>query len=101
MAKEFSHAFYKSAQWKKVRKAYAESVNGLCERCGELGDEVHHKTALTPENINDPSIAYGWDNLELLCFSCHQKETWGRGDAIADGFCFDDSGDIAPILKEL
>lgn len=26
---------------------------------------VHHKTHLTPENINDPEIALGEDNLEL------------------------------------
>ena len=54
-------------------------ARGLCERCLakgiiKQGDHVHHKIELTPENMNDPSVAYNFDNLELLCFDCHQKE---------------------------
>jgi 5-methylcytosine-specific restriction endonuclease McrA len=44
---------------------------GLCVRCGRPGEIVHHKIHLTPQNINDPSIALGEDNLELLCRDCH------------------------------
>ncbi len=81
MAKPFSKAFYESRQWRKVSKAYALSQHYVCERChnrsllGKSDAEarfiVHHKIPLTPENINDPAIAYGWDNLELLCQACH------------------------------
>ena len=51
----------------------------LCERClarGLIrqGDEVHHKIRLTPENINDPNISLNWENLEMLCKDCHEKE---------------------------
>lgn len=35
---------------------------------------MHHKKHLTPKNINDPEITLNWDNLELLCLDCHQKE---------------------------
>lgn len=35
---------------------------------------VHHKIHLTPENIYDRNIALSWDNLELLCRDCHDKE---------------------------
>ena len=34
---------------------------------------VHHKVSLTPQNINNFDIAYGWDNLMLLCLECHNK----------------------------
>lgn len=37
-------------------------------------DEVHHKIRLTKENINEPSIALNFDNLEALCEQCHDKE---------------------------
>ena len=68
--------FYESRRWRSVRAAYAASVDGLCERCRKHGrfvpgDIVHHKVHLTPNNVNDPNLAYGWDNLELLCIECH------------------------------
>ena len=79
MAKDFSKAFYNSRRWRKNAKAFAESKCWICSRChnrsmtgsGTPRMIVHHKTPLTPENIHDDSIAYGWDNLELLCIDCH------------------------------
>jgi len=75
----FARQFYMSRAWVKCRKAYAASKGGLCERCWAKGlivpgEEVHHKIRLTPENINDPSIALNHDNLELLCKNCHLEE---------------------------
>ena len=71
MAKEFAKRFYASKDWKQTRDAYFTNANGLCEACGEAGEEVHHIKALTPENIKDPEIAFGFDNLMLLCKACH------------------------------
>lgn len=76
---EFAQQFYHTQAWRKCRDAYAKSVGGLCERCRAkglivAGREVHHKTHLTPDNINDESITLNWANLELLCHSCHEKE---------------------------
>ena len=77
-------AFYTSWVWRKCRKAFAESKGNLCERCLSRGViepgskdrplEVHHKTPLTAENLNDPDVALGWANLELLCKRCHDEE---------------------------
>ena len=36
--------------------------------------EVHHKIPITPENVNNPQITLNWDNLELLCKTCHDQE---------------------------
>ena len=77
--KQFAESFYKSKAWQRTRDAYASSVGGLCECCRShglinAGEIVHHKVHLTPENINDPSIALNWDNLELLCKTCHDEE---------------------------
>ena len=71
--------FYFSKRWKKCRNAYAASQNGLCERClakGLIvpGDEVHHKQRLTLATLDDPTVALNWDNLILLCKSCHMLE---------------------------
>lgn len=74
MAKEFSKKFYRSKEWIKCRESYIKSVYGLCERCGKPGYILHHKKELTPKNINNPSITLGWDNLEYVCFECHNEE---------------------------
>jgi len=50
------------------------TVDSLCERCGAIGIEVHHKVRLSIDNVNDTSISLNQDNLELLCRDCHNKE---------------------------
>ena len=77
-------AFYVSWAWRKCRKAFAKSKGNLCERCLARGIieagskehplEAHHKIPLTAENINDPNITLNWNNMELLCKPCHDKE---------------------------
>lgn len=74
MAKDFARSFYNSGQWVKTRKAFFEYRYGLCERCQQPGEIVHHKKPLTPRNINNPMITLSFDNLELLCRECHEKE---------------------------
>ena len=61
-----------------------ESKSNLCEKCLARGViqpgskeqplEVHHKIPLTPENIRNPEITLGWNNLQLLCKQCHDEE---------------------------
>ena len=103
MARDFSIKFYNSKAWKKCREAYKQSVNGLCERWLKegkyvLGDEVHHKIPLTPENINDPYIALSFENLELLCSSCHSIEHNRKyKEIVREGLKFDENGDLIEI----
>ena len=79
MARKFSQKLYNSRRWKECREAYAKSVGYLCEECLSKGlytpgEIVHHKIPLTPDNIDDPSIALSFDNLELLCRECHAEK---------------------------
>ena len=66
--------FYNSSQWDKVRRAYKLYRYGLCERCGRPGEIVHHKCYISMENIFNPDVTLNFDNLELLCLDCHNKE---------------------------
>lgn len=75
--------FYSSTAWKRCREGYKKKVGGLCERCLKHGriepaEVIHHRIHLTPENIHDPRIALSWDNLEALCWSCHETEHKGK-----------------------
>ena len=81
--KDYAKSFYKSAAWKHTQAAYKASVGGLCERCYAKGlivpgVIVHHKTYITPEQINNPEITLAWSNLELVCRDCHAAEHSGR-----------------------
>lgn len=92
--------FYNTTAWKKCREAYRESVGGLCERCAKQGlvvpgEQVHHKVRLTPSNVNDPSVALNWDNLELLCQPCHYDEH--RRKRENQRYVVDDDGNV--IIK--
>lgn len=77
--KTIQEEFYRRKQWQECRNAYMHKVNGICERCYAKGhlrpaDIVHHKIHLTPENYRDPSISLNFENLEALCFECHNRE---------------------------
>ena len=71
----------------------------VCERCGRSKPSaeliVHHKIPLTPDNINDTSVTLNWDNLMLVCRSCHAA--LHSNESTAQGLFFDEKGNI---LKE-
>jgi len=93
MAQDYAVSFYKSVEWEKCRSAFMKSKNYICERCGRLAKICHHKTYITPQNINDPDITLSWDNLESLCQDCHTREHLS-GEVCAEGLAFDSYGDL-------
>ena len=105
MAKEWTDGFYLSKAWRKTRDAYYQKRRGICERCQKEFDAglrafediqpgiiVHHVRHLTPENINDPSVALSFDNLELLCDEHHNREHKAK----PKRYSFDKEGRIIP-----
>jgi 5-methylcytosine-specific restriction endonuclease McrA len=99
MAREYAKKFYKSKAWRQCRQAYFDMKHGLCERCDETGKIVHHKKYITPENINDANITLSFDNLELLCQDCHNKEHFERYSATVWGTMFDSTGNLIQKSK--
>lgn len=104
MARDYSRPFYNSKKWKDTRDAYFNSQYGICELCGKPGEEVHHKIFLNPQNINDPYITLGWDNLQLLCRSCHNdihekayemyRQKANKTKATMNGLQFNENGEL-------
>ncbi len=101
MAQPWADRFYKTKRWQKCRNAYFNSQHGICEVCGEPGEIVHHIEPLTEDNINDPEIALGWDNLQLCCWSCHEKTKTKDGIPIREDISFDDDGNVIPTGKRI
>lgn len=76
--RRIDNGFYQSKAWERCRDAYYKKAGGLCERCLSVGIVkagviVHHKKELTMENYTDPSIAFSFDNLMLVCRPCHEQ----------------------------
>lgn len=89
--------FYRQARWINLRKILLqERLNEegmlICDHCGKpilhnYDAILHHKTELTPQNINDPNIAYNPENLAFVHAKCHNEihnrfggriQTWQR-----------------------
>ena len=73
-------AFYTSKLWKRLRlqlmQERAKDGVVICEHCGKpivrrYDCIAHHRTELTDENVEDYSVSLNPENVELLCFSCH------------------------------
>lgn len=113
MAREFSKHIYASATWKHRiadrsnpssywhyprRLADGRIVpDGMCERCFEQGylvpaEIIHHKVWLTPENVGDPAVTYGYDNLQRVCRDCHARIH--AGDSMPRRYSFDEDGNL-------
>jgi 5-methylcytosine-specific restriction endonuclease McrA len=64
--------FYNSLDWRTLSAKYMQDKQYRCEKCKAMASQVHHKKAIqTPEGWE---LRLDYDNLELLCTSCHNKE---------------------------
>ena len=111
MAQDWARAFYHSPAWRKTRESYMRCVidtpsgpcpPGMCERCFERGEltvstVVHHKTHLTPQNIDDPHVTLNYDNFQRLCQDCHAAVHSGTTEPRVT---FDEDGRLIPIKRE-
>lgn len=91
MARPFAESFYKSKAWVRCRAAFLTSKHWACEKCGGPATVAHHKTHLSPRNINDPGVTLSWNNLEAVCADCHAALHRRE-----DGLLFDANGDPIP-----
>lgn len=53
---------------------------------------VHHKNYINVNNINDYNVTIDFNNLELLCIDCHNKEHFKT---------FDNDGNIIAQNKNI
>jgi len=92
--------FYNSQKWRRVSKAFLKSRLYVCERCGGVGEIAHHKIRLDRFNVRNPEIALNMDNLECLCWACHNSEHGAAGSATAAGVSFDSAGNViySPLI---
>ena len=61
--------FYNSKEWRVLSMTYSQDKSFRCEQCGQVASEVHHVKAIQTDDGWNRRLDY--DNLELLCKSCH------------------------------
>jgi shikimate kinase len=76
-------AFYNSDKWQRFTKLLRmermqPDGSIICTDCGKRIVKAydciaHHVIELDDNNVDDVSIALNPDNIELLCFNCHNK----------------------------
>ena len=96
--REFARHIYASPQWRRVREYVLKRDDYLCQRCGRPGNIVHHKVYLTPQNVNNPEIALGADNLEAVCEKCHAQEHEAHG-VVGEGLAFNADGTLMEMER--
>ena len=107
--KDFAKRFYMSKAWQRCRASYIAKRmaidGGVCQVCGrEQGYIVHHITALTESNINNPNISLNHNNLRYECKACHDEEEghYLDGKGIRRLVCvFDENGQPATDLRRI
>lgn len=76
--------FYARKDWMNLRQMLIIQRLGICARCGKsFADDTskligHHIIELDDDLLHDPTIALNQDNVELLCWKCHNL-THGHG----------------------
>lgn len=75
--------FYKSKQWEAFRQVIISDrtdPDGFlhCAMCGKpivnkYDLIIHHKKELSEANVNDAMVALNPDNVECVCFRCHNR----------------------------
>jgi 5-methylcytosine-specific restriction endonuclease McrA len=87
------YPFYDTSKWRKLRQFVIDRAGGICEICHvEKGTIADHIKEVNDDNVNDPDIVWNPDNLQALCQGCHNKKTHGSGEAVMEGYRFDDMG---------
>lgn len=84
--------FYKSDRWHEARRLVILRDKGMCQMCGNVGTQVHHKIHLNIRNVDDPAIATNPDNLVLLCDHCHNEVHHRVGRNVC--YKFDSEGNV-------
>ena len=87
---------------RRVYQVPPDIDGGLCEECRDKpGYIVHHKRALTPDNITDPDVSLSYSNLEFVCKDCHdQFDGHGVAKSLTQKIFFDAAGDpIPPVAR--
>jgi thymidine kinase len=96
MARDFAKQFYRSKAWRQARALALRRDMFTCRDCGGRANEVHHIVELQPDNIDNPAIALGLDNLMSLCTACHSARTAGACD-LGEGYAFDADGQVVRV----
>ena len=75
-SRPFGHEFYASNEWRKLRVMYRRA-HPLCEECLKQGRTTPAALVDHIVEIEDGGARLDPENLQSLCFACHNRKTEG------------------------
>ena len=81
---ELSRTFYRTQQWRDIRKIKLQ-ISPLCEECKKNGKAVVGKIVDHIIPIKMGGAPFDLDNLQTLCWSCHSRKSIIEGSRFGDG----------------
>lgn len=81
--KQFQQRFYRSKEWKRVRRQAILRSHGISVVSGKQITPpdvilVDHIKPITPENYKDPNITLNVDNLQVMTLKEHNALTFEK-----------------------
>ena len=71
--------WYSNRRWREIRRKFLIG-HPFCAKCNRPAQVVDH---ITPRS--EGGEEYEWDNLQALCYSCHNRKTRMEANARRDG----------------
>ena len=68
-----------------TRQAVIDRAGRKCERCGQPGEQIHHRKPRGMGGTSDPAIN-AFPNLVLVCVTCHDEIERNRQMAYESGW---------------
>ena len=68
-----------------TRQAVIDRAGSKCERCGQPGEQIHHRKPRGMGGTSDPAIN-AFPNLVFVCADCHREIESHRSDAYESGW---------------
>ena len=71
--------FYASKEWRQLRDILIVERKMTCQKCGKHFIDTsqligHHIIELNEDNVYNADISLNKDNIEVICYDCHNKE---------------------------
>lgn len=83
--------------WETARKRVLERDEGMCVKCGDMAEHVHHRVTRGMGGSKDEHLWFSPEMLVSLCFRCHREIHDHPAESYESGFLVRHWGDPGEV----